>query len=51
MVLLEAGADPNQAVGSRSAPASLNKPSETYRLSALYGAAGRYHDPDAVHSV
>jgi ankyrin repeat protein len=45
-LLLEMGADPNQAVGSRWPPASLSKPSEIFRLSALYGAAGQNHDPD-----
>ena len=44
--LLQAGADPNQAVGSRWEPASLSEPSETYRLSALYGACGQNHDPE-----
>jgi len=44
-LLLEAGADPNQAVGSRWPPASLERPSDEYRLSALYGAAGQNHDP------
>jgi ankyrin repeat protein len=44
--LLEAGADPNQAAGSRWPPASLSEPSETFRLSALYGAAGQNHDPE-----
>jgi len=44
-LLLEAGADPNQAVGSRWPPASLEKPSQEYPLSALYGAAGQNHDP------
>lgn len=42
--LLEAGADPNQRIGSRWPPASLQAPSETHRLSALYGAAGQHHD-------
>lgn len=44
-LLLAAGADPNQAVSSRWPPASLEKPSEKYPLSALYGAAGQNHDP------
>ncbi len=43
-LLLAAGADPNQSVASRWPPASLEKPSENDRLSALYGAAGRNHD-------
>ena len=45
-LLLEKGADPNQAVGSRWSPASLNAPSQDDKLSALYGAAGQNHDPD-----
>ena len=44
--LLQAGADPNQAVGSRWPPASLREPSEKFRLSALYGASGRNHDAE-----
>lgn len=44
-LLLEAGADPNQAVGNRWPPASLEKPSDENPLSALYGAAGQNHDP------
>jgi len=44
--LLQAGAVPNQAVGSRWPPASVSQPSEEYRLSALYGAAGRNHDAE-----
>lgn len=42
--LIEAGASPDQAVGSRWPPASVAAPSEVHRLSALYGAAGQYHD-------
>src|SRR5262245_55178496 len=45
-LLLQAGADPDQAVGSRWPPASPSEPSEEFRLSALYGAAGRNHDPE-----
>ena len=45
-MLLELGADPNQSVGCRSFPASLSQPSEVYRLSALYGAAGQNRDPE-----
>ncbi|NUS22204.1 MAG: hypothetical protein HOQ25_20855 [Mesorhizobium sp.] len=45
-LLLEAGADPNQAAGSRWPPASLEAPSDEYQLSALYGAAGQNHDPE-----
>ncbi len=44
--LLQAGADPNQAVGSRWEPASLAEPSQDHRLSALYGACGQNHDPE-----
>jgi riboflavin biosynthesis pyrimidine reductase len=45
-LLLEAGADPDQAVGSRWPPASLAAPSAVDRLSALHGAAGQNHDPE-----
>mgnify|MGYP003700642135 CR=1 FL=1 len=44
--LLQAGADPNQAIGSRWPPASVDNPSDVHRLSALYGAAGQAHDPE-----
>jgi hypothetical protein len=44
--LLQAGADPNQAVGDRWPPASVSAPSDMHRLSALYGAAGQNHDPE-----
>jgi len=43
-LLLDAGASPDQSAGNRWPPASLEQPSETERLSALYGAAGRNHD-------
>ncbi|MEM9248391.1 MAG: hypothetical protein AAGB05_06795 [Pseudomonadota bacterium] len=43
-LLLAAGADPNQSVGSRWPPASVADPSEEHRMSALYGAAGQHHD-------
>lgn len=43
-LLIGAGADANQSVGNRWPPASLARPSDTERLSALYGAAGRHHD-------
>ncbi len=43
-LLIEAGADSNQSVQSRWA-ASASAPSEEFRLSALYGAAGQNHDP------
>ena len=45
-LLLAAGADPNQRVGSRWPPASLAAPDESVQLSALYGAAGDNHDPE-----
>lgn len=44
--LLAAGADPNQKVGNRWPPASLDKPDESQPLSALYGAAGSNCDPE-----
>jgi hypothetical protein len=44
--LLAAGADPNQRIGSRWLPASLDNPDDDHPLSALYGAAGANHDPD-----
>jgi ankyrin repeat protein len=44
-VLLEAGADPNQAVASRWGSASILEASE-YPLSALHGASGQNHDPE-----
>ncbi len=50
-LLLDAGADPNQSVGSRWSPASLNAPSEEYKLSALYGAAGQNHDPELTRRL
>lgn len=43
-LLIAAGADPNQSVGSRWPPATLAAPSQSERLSALYGAAGQNHD-------
>ena len=42
--LLAAGASPGQSVGNRWPPASLEAPSATERLSALYGAAGKAFD-------
>lgn len=42
--LLQAGADPNQAIGNRFPPASLDAPDKA-PLSALYGAAGVNRDP------
>ena len=43
--LLQAGADPNQAIGNRFPPSSLDTPAENSPLSALYGAAGVNRDP------
>jgi hypothetical protein len=43
--LLTAGANPNQRIGNRWPPASLSKPDDDHPLSALYGAAGKNHDP------
>jgi hypothetical protein len=43
--LLSAGADPNQRIGNRWPPASLDKPDGDQPLSALYGAAGSNRDP------
>lgn len=45
-LLLDAGASPNQFIGNRWPPASLEAPSSTERLSALYGAAGKAFDPE-----
>jgi ankyrin repeat protein len=44
-MLLEAGANPNQLIGNRFPPHSLNEPGEE-QLSALYGAAGQARDPE-----
>ncbi|MGJ7499508.1 ankyrin repeat domain-containing protein [Variovorax sp. ZT5P49] len=45
-LLLDAGADPDQSVGNRWPPVSVDTPSDTERLSALYGAAGQNRDPE-----
>ncbi len=45
-LLLRAGCDPNQSVGSRWPPASPAEPSTDHHLSALYGAAGVNHDAE-----
>jgi ankyrin repeat protein len=45
-LLVQGGADPNQSVGNRWPPDSLESPSTEHRLSTLYGAAGRNHDPE-----
>lgn len=47
-LLLGAGADPDQAIGSRWPPASLEAPAEDVRLSALYGAAGLNRDAETT---
>jgi hypothetical protein len=44
-LLLAAGADPNQRIGLRWPPASVSAPDDDHPLSALYGAAGKNHDP------
>jgi hypothetical protein len=44
--LLAAGANPNQRIGNRWPPASVDEPSDDFPLSALYGAAGRNHDSE-----
>lgn len=43
-LLLQAGADPNQRIGSRWPPGTLAAPDDSNPLSALYGAAGQNHD-------
>ncbi|MHC2436854.1 ankyrin repeat domain-containing protein [Bradyrhizobium sp. USDA 4451] len=43
-LLLHAGADPDQHIGSRWPPGTLDAPDDSNPLSALYGAAGRNHD-------
>ena len=50
-LLLEAGASPDQSVGNRTHPASLESPSQTEQLSALYGAAGLNHDPALTQTL
>ncbi|MGD9803458.1 MAG: ankyrin repeat domain-containing protein [Hyphomicrobiaceae bacterium] len=50
-LLLAAGADPNQSVGSRWPPESVAAPSKDHMLSALYGAAGANHDPDLTRRL
>lgn len=50
-LLLAAGADPNQSVGSRWPPKSLADPSKDHILSALYGAAGVNHDPELTRRL
>lgn len=49
-LLLSAGADPNQSVGSRWPPASVAAPS-SHPLSALYGAAGANHDVEMTRML
>ncbi|MBR0898139.1 hypothetical protein JQ616_24540 [Bradyrhizobium tropiciagri] len=43
-LLLQSGADPDQRIGSRWPPGTLDAPDDSNPLSALYGAAGRNHD-------
>lgn len=50
-LLLDAGAQPNQSVGSRWPPASLAAPSQTEQLSALYGAAGQNHQAEMTRML
>lgn len=42
-MLLDAGASPNQSVGNRWPPNSLDEPGDD-QLTAIYGAAGQNHD-------
>jgi ankyrin repeat protein len=44
-ILLAAGADPNQSIGNRWPPASVEQQDHGKPLSALYGAAGNNRDP------
>ena len=44
-LLLDAGANPNQSIGNRWPPHSVNTPGEE-QLTALYGAAGQAYEPD-----
>lgn len=44
-LLLDRGANPDQFCRNRQSPHSLEQPGED-RLSALYGAAGKVHDPE-----
>jgi hypothetical protein len=47
--LLAAGADPNQRIGQRFPPRSIDQPDDTYFLSALYGAAGLNRHPELTN--
>jgi ankyrin repeat protein len=49
-LLLERGADPNQSIGNRWQPHSLEKPGDE-KLSALYGAAGKLHDVEMTRML
>jgi len=49
-LLLAAGANPNQSIGNRFPPHSLQAPGE-HRLSPLYGAAGQAQDPEMVRML
>ncbi len=50
-LLLEAGASPDQSVGNRWPPASVDAPADGERLSALYGAAGCNRDPELTQRL
>jgi hypothetical protein len=50
-LLLDAGAHPDQSIGNRIAPASVEQPDEKEQLSALYGAAGNLHDPSMTQML
>ncbi len=49
--LLAAGVDPNQRIGLRWPPASVNAPDDEHPLSALYGAAGKNHDLELTNML
>ena len=49
-LLLERGADPNAFAFNRWPPNSLEQPGEE-RLTAIYGAAGKLHDPDMTAAL
>ena len=46
-VLLEAGADPNQSIGNRIPPHSVDAPGDD-QLSALYGVGAQSQDPEMM---
>lgn len=49
-LLLDAGANPNQSIGDRLPPHSVDKPSDD-QLTAIYGAAGKVHDTGITHML